>query len=903
MINQNNPGGNLDLLFQDYFNQRGILPDIIAANGIRLSPPPETAKAVGDFLPAIRWDYGGGYQRYRFLGDETKFPLSEDGDPIKAKAPPRSGNRLYVPIRSGQSRATLEIMKRDPQVPLVVVEGEADTLGVLQVEGSLVVGIAGCWNWKSKDKPILDELKQMALPGRVAVLCPDSDWWLNPSVRTGWRRVGDVLNQLGCAVTVAVIPQSDKKLGAGDYVHQHGAEAWANLERIPFAQWAKLKGDPEPQAAEGAKVPPKDSPAGFYHRCKEAVFGAERWLSWNGQLCRWNGTYYEVVNPETIRRQVWEFAANYEVTRYGKDGSDYGAFPFSTPTQVKQAVEWLHLSCTVSEVNPPGINCENGFLELVWDGDGLIPTLSPHSPDRHVLSPPSCRYDPQADPTEYERLMQCLDPAPRAIWERTIAASLDLPTVRKYVGRAVKALLLKGDGANGKDTLRAICQQLLGSEAIANTSTTDWQAYDNGTYFKVADLRGKRLSWASETSDIGRIDKLQGLKAAITGDPVTFEAKYRDGVKEAPIAVFLFSINEMPNISNSLKAIESRWGLVPFNKTYSSHPREGELQADPRFKEDPNFIRDHILPAFLNRLLVQLQAVVREGIDYSATQGLLDEISREANHLQQFAQDVGLAYGPNSRIPVQQLWERLEQWYQDNGYLTYEQGSRGAKKAVWSEPARKGDRLVKGIRLIVPELCKIFPKARRVVENLGKGCRATYLQGICFAEFGSFGSLGSSQTLEPNQDKAFSDRPKTDPKTHMGLQPPNLGLQSPESSQEKGSPASNGRPKIDPNETQNGHHPNLGLQPQAFIGQGLQVSPKTQETQKTQISEKNSLALNGSLPDYTDRLYDRADDLGVNGAEVEKVLIKVTGIRSQYRDPLTASQYRAALELLEGSHA
>jgi len=545
--------------------------------------------------------------------------------------------------------------------------------------------------------------------------------------------------------------------------HTGKPKRWRDPKPITLDRDPDLAGDP---------IPPEDSPAGFYYRCRREIVGSDHWICWNGSLYRWGGTHYEAVSPESVKSLVWQFAAQYEVRRRGRDGLEYKAYPFSTPAYVKNAVEWIQLSCTVATVNPPGINCTNGFLELAWEGDTLIPTLRPHSPDRLVLSPPSCKYNPQADPTEYERLMQCLDPASRQIWERTIAASLDLPHVRKYQGRGVKALLLKGSGANGKDTLRAITQQLLGSEAIANTSTTDWQAYDNGTYFKVSGIRGKRISWASETSDIGRIEQLQGLKAAITGDPITIERKYQDGVKEPLAAVFLFSLNEMPNISTTLKAIESRWGIIPFNKTYSGNPREGELLADPRFKEDPNFIREKILPAFLNTLLRQLQAVVRHGIDYSATQGLLDEISREANHLQQFAQDVGLTPDPNSRIPVQQLWERLEQWYQDNGYLTYEMGSRGAKKAIWQDPGSKTDRLVKAAHQVVQRLRQVFPEAKRqTYRESGTGKTITYLAGLKLPEVFSKkeGSQGS-QTSEPLQDKASGCEPYEKQGSQQGSQ-------------------------------------------------------------------------------------------------------------------------------------
>jgi len=228
--------------FYSYFSTRGIKPETVAANSIKLSPPDETYRAVGALLPAIRWDYGGGYYRYRFLGNPDLFPKDEKGKPVKAKAVKGSGNRLYIPRHPGQSVEALEQQKLDPAIPLMIVEGEADCLGVLQAEpDSLVVGISGCWGWKSKGDPILPELRALAQPGRVAVLCPDSDWQYNPKVFQAWLKLGVTLRQFGCSVQVAVIESDpDNKLGAGDFVHEFGEEAWHNLPRILLSQWETL---------------------------------------------------------------------------------------------------------------------------------------------------------------------------------------------------------------------------------------------------------------------------------------------------------------------------------------------------------------------------------------------------------------------------------------------------------------------------------------------------------------------------------------------------------------------------------------------------------------------------------------------------------------------------------------
>jgi hypothetical protein len=227
-----------EIAFQSYFSERGILPETVEANGIRLASPDETYKAVKALLPAIRWDYGNGYQRYRFLGDPDTFPKNEKSQPVKAKAVKGSGNRLYIPVRPGQSSEQLNAAKEDPSIPIAIVEGEADTLGVLQAEpDALVVGISGCWGWKSKKDPILPELRALAKPGRVAVLCPDSDWAVNPKVFQGWLALGTVLKQLGCNVQVVAIESDSGKLGAGDYIHKFGAETWAGLTRMPLGQW------------------------------------------------------------------------------------------------------------------------------------------------------------------------------------------------------------------------------------------------------------------------------------------------------------------------------------------------------------------------------------------------------------------------------------------------------------------------------------------------------------------------------------------------------------------------------------------------------------------------------------------------------------------------------------------
>jgi putative DNA primase/helicase len=529
-----------------------------------------------------------------------------------------------------------------------------------------------------------------------------------------------------------IITRKAAALGAFD-----SPEAWMP---DPETQQSTLLNTETPIAEQAKPEKIESSEVSFFQIAEKELYGDRQCICYMGTLYQWAGNHYKEILDEADYPRIKQFCENFAVKKLDKEGKEKTAYPFSKPTYVRQVLDWVKLGVTVTseQVNPPGINCKNGILLLRWEGTTLITELVPHSSDHYHLCEPKVKYDPQADSVEYERLMQCLDPVSREIWERTIAASLDLPTVRKHRGRAVRALLQKGDGSNGKDTLRLLVQTVLGSGVFSSCSVSDFQQYDQGRAFPIYPLRGKLVNWPSENADVGRIDQLRGLRAAITGDPITFEAKHKMPVQEFPKAVFLFNINESPNLLASLKATASRWGIIPFKKTFGDSPASGELQADPRFKEDPAFLAEKIAPAFLNRLLVQLQAVVDKGIDYSGTQELLNEIQRESSHLLQFARDSGLQVDSTKSVTVAELWQRLKQWYIDNGTLiienpTLKDGKPGKDRLTWVDQVRRGDRNVKGPNQIIPRFLELFPKSRRSsCRQPGSNNPESILTGINF---------------------------------------------------------------------------------------------------------------------------------------------------------------------------
>jgi putative DNA primase/helicase len=318
----------------------------------------------------------------------------------------------------------------------------------------------------------------------------------------------------------------------------------------------------------------------------------------------------------------------------------------------------------------------------------------------------------------------------REILIRTLAASLDLAMVKKFRSR-VKALLCKGDGNNGKDSIREAVDLLYGI-GVTGCAFSDFQQYDEGRKFPLAKLAQSRVNWSSENSNLQSLDRLQCLKKAISGEDLDFELK---GGNDRPMksnCVFFFNINSIPNLQASMEAIKSRYAVLTFDKTFKvgADPTKGELEADPRFRYDPEFIRREVVPSLLNKMLAALPEIAMNGIDYSCTDGALQEIREESTHLARFAREVGLEYQVGGRVYINDLWEKLCEWYIANGTLVITNDGK-KEKQEWHDQPRRGDKNVKALNQIYQRFHEIFPKVRRERETHDQDrVGQSYLSGL-----------------------------------------------------------------------------------------------------------------------------------------------------------------------------
>jgi putative DNA primase/helicase len=483
----------------------------------------------------------------------------------------------------------------------------------------------------------------------------------------------------------------------------------------------------------------------FILKAEDALYSEGHYASIGGLLYRFTGSHYEELNESSEKRRIGGWLKTYSEKVKGvwvKNRADTAS--------VNAVFNWVVNQNAVdpAQVNPGGLNCSNGVVKINFDGSH---SLVPHEP-RHIYTYVGCKYDPDINPANCYRLLECLEPPQRKIFLRTAAAALNLKLVRsKLTGRGVKGLLCHGEGSNGKDTLRAVLAAVFG-QGMTGKSLSDFKSYDMGRKFTLAGIEGSICNWASENTAKVDLDNIQSLKQLITGDPIDIERKGKDAYEYKPVAIFFANCNKLPGITGGTAAIDDRYSILRFDKTYARNAiaAEGQLEADPRFKDDEKFILEQVAPAMLNELLKEFPLLLSEGIDYKATKDAMQKAQEESRHLWQFAREVGLEARAGGRVWVKDLWETLVDWYEGMGILDKEYNGAGKEKLIWNELPSKYDAPVKAINQVASRFSEIFPKLqvcryceREDIERRNQ----RYLLGIGFVQ----SPTETAKTAEPSE--------------------------------------------------------------------------------------------------------------------------------------------------------
>lgn len=495
----------------------------------------------------------------------------------------------------------------------------------------------------------------------------------------------------------------------------------------------------------------------YTQKCLDALY-SEPYISIQNDLYKWNGKYYQMCPSGTEKRRILQWCKS---TPVAVSANKY-EYKYAKSTYVNEIYNWALLSFAVDpeKINPAGLNCGNGVLKIDWQGTKASYKLEPHDPKYLYTYCNEIDYNPDADNSDADRLLAALDEPQRNLFLSAIAASLDLETVRKYKGREVKGFLFEGTGSNGKDALREAITKLFGN-SMSSASLADFQQYDQGRKFSLAKLEGSKINWSSENSQYANISKIQCLKAAITGDPIFIEPKNVNEYEIHPTTLFIFNINEAPLLSAGMESIKSRWAILSFNKTYKigANPLLGEIEADPRFRYDPEFLTERVCPALLNKILEKLETLITIGLDYNCCDDALTQIQKKSNHLFEFCNDLGIVYEPKARLYLSDLWAELKKWYIGNGTLEIEELLSGKEVYTWHPQLISTDKTIKAINQLFPRLQELFPKISKERDSQNRNRKGQfYIQGLSLGDKIAYKEKSYAINQICEELKQFSDQ-------------------------------------------------------------------------------------------------------------------------------------------------
>ncbi len=233
------------------------------------------------------------------------------------------------------------------------------------------------------------------------------------------------------------------------------------------------------------------------------------------------------------------------------------------------------------------VNVENGMVRVA---DGV---LLPHDPKYLSAMQLPVKYDPDATCPSIDAFVAAVFPvdAHALAWE--IPGVLMVPATWLQ-----KAILLLGEGCNGKSVWLSLIVRFLGKHNVATMPLHKLEI----DKFAVSRLVGKLANVCADLPS----EHLAGtstFKALTGGDILTGEYKFKDSFDLEPFARLVFSANYPPRSGDSSAAFFRRWLVIPFDHTF------GPDEQIPRDVLDARLQSPLELSGLLNKALEGLRRV------------------------------------------------------------------------------------------------------------------------------------------------------------------------------------------------------------------------------------------------------------------------------------------------------
>lgn len=329
------------------------------------------------------------------------------------------------------------------------------------------------------------------------------------------------------------------------------------------------------------------------------------------------------------------------------------------------------------------INLRNGMLE--W----RTGELHPHDPEALSTVQLPIEFDPDATCPTFDRwLTQVLDADSVALLWEVIGYML-------MSGNPLqRAVLLVGNGGNGKGTWLRLMTSMMGHHNVSNVTLHD---IVEGK-FEVAGIYGKLANIAGDI-EARAMTNTAKFKAITGGDTIEAQHKYGHPFRFTPWAVPVFSANQLWQSADNTKGYLRRWLVIPFPNEVDGGKLidERELYAEA--------------PGILTKALVHLRALMDRGdfeLGVSAAE-VRRRFELESDVVKVWLSDderviVSEAGNTEARVGRTEAYKRYVAWATDSGHATMNSSNfyKRLEGMGYSFAKVRGERQVLGIRIAQP---------------------------------------------------------------------------------------------------------------------------------------------------------------------------------------------------------
>jgi putative DNA primase/helicase len=273
---------------------------------------------------------------------------------------------------------------------------------------------------------------------------------------------------------------------------------------------------------------------------------------------------YKCFNPSARSSIVHEFANTMSHAEY-------------------MGIDWMQ------ENSMKKLNMQNGVLDIETG------VLHPHSDKYGFLSILPYAYDPDAKSPKFDAFMRDI----------SCGDAQMVQVLLEFMGYAIsgdecfihKALILLGEGANGKSTFNKVLKALVGPGYF---STLNMKALQNDQ--NRAMLEGKLFNIGDENSPAGMIDA-DIFKVLTSGEHYTLKEVYKKPLSVRNKTKLIFNCNELPDNVDTTYGFYRRLLVIPFKATFRQGDSKTDTMIEYKLYEE--------LPGILNKCLKAYKTVIK----------------------------------------------------------------------------------------------------------------------------------------------------------------------------------------------------------------------------------------------------------------------------------------------------